>query len=305
MDANDHQGAFVLSLHGPGKIGLDTFRARKSWFFFGDTIVCLGTGIRNEIADHETGTTLFQDHWLPPGNKSTPFYWQSGESMDDFPLVKQVSLAQPLWLISRQSLGFYLYPGQQLMLRRSEQRNPSSDGKQQTTGKFTTAWLSHGQTPRDASYRYILRLGATPAGMAAFADSMATDSPIAILQQDDDAHVVAAVAGGSEGSVIFKADAVVKSGVIAAASRPCVVWCQRSGDTLALSVADPDLNLAGSDKDPNQWGYSLPSTVVLTLRGTWRAPDGDNLTMSSPVEGHTTLSVRCQNGATTTATLRQ
>ena len=39
------------------------FPCRKSWFFFGDTVVCLGSGIQNAVADDETGTTLFQDAW--------------------------------------------------------------------------------------------------------------------------------------------------------------------------------------------------------------------------------------------------
>ena len=146
VDAPNGTGVFVLSLHGPKKIGLDSFYARKSWFFFGDTILCLGTGIRNTVSDHETGTTLFQECWRQPdakGKTGTPLYWNAAASLNQFPLEKQEQLISPQWLINRQGVGFYLYAGQQLNVRRSEQRCPASDGKE-TAGKFTTAWLSHG-----------------------------------------------------------------------------------------------------------------------------------------------------------------
>ena len=165
VDAPSGAGVFVLSLHGPRKIGLDSFHARKTWFFFGDTIVCLGSGIGNSFTDHETGTTLFQDVWRQSdakGRTSTPLYWNAAVSLDTFPIEKREALAAPQWLINRQGVGFYLYPGQQLAIRRSEQHSPSSDGKMETTGKFTAAWLAHGKAPQNASYRYLMRMRHPP-----------------------------------------------------------------------------------------------------------------------------------------------
>ncbi|MCH5719536.1 polysaccharide lyase family 8 super-sandwich domain-containing protein [Niabella hibiscisoli] len=38
----------------------NSFRARKSWFFIDDEIICLGSGIRNSDSRYNTVTTLFQ-----------------------------------------------------------------------------------------------------------------------------------------------------------------------------------------------------------------------------------------------------
>jgi len=306
VDAPGGAGVFVLSLHGPGKIGLDSFHARKSWFFFGDTIVCLGSGITNSLADQETGTTLFQDSWRPPdakGTTTTPLYWNAAASLNTFPLEKQEQLAAPQWLISRQGAGYYLYPGQELAIRRSEQHAPSSDGKTQTAGKFTTIWLSHGHAPQNASYRYLMRIGATPQTMAALAESMGPNAPYEIRQQDDSAHIVTSKTDGTTGFVIFKANSPLHDDTVTSASQPCVLTTCRSGADMVLSIADPDLNFIDHDKAPNQWGYSQPSTIVVALRGRWRTDTSATAAVTDPEPKATAITIRCQNGLTSSVKL--
>lgn len=306
VDAPNGTGVFVLSLHGPKKIGLDSFYARKTWFFFGDTILCVGSGIHNTIADHETGTTLFQDFWRQPdakGKTTTPLYWNAATSLNDFPLEKREQLTSPQWLIDRQGIGVYLYPGQQLNIRRSEQHSPASDGKKETSGKFTTGWLSHGSAPQNASYRYLMRVGATPETMAALSKSMSQSAPYEICQHDDNAHIVASKSDAAKGYVIFKADAVLRGGDVTSVSRPCVITTSRPGAGMVLSVADPDLNFIDNDKAPTQWGYSQPSTIVIMLDGRWRIDDDSTVAVTYPKPGETAIAVRCKDGLTSSVTL--
>ena len=306
VDAPNGAGVFVLSLHGPKKIGLDSFYARKTWFCFGDTILCLGSGIRATVTDRETGTTLFQEVWRQPdakGKTTTPLYLNTGTSLNQFPLEKQERLAAPQWLINRQGVGFYLYQGQQLNLRRSEQRAPSSDGKKETSGKFTTAWLSHGTAPQNASYRYLMRIGATPEAMADLAVAMRQNAPYEILQADAVAHIVASKADATKGYVVFTAQAPLHGDAVTSVSRPCVLTTLRTGADLVLSVADPDLNFIDNDKAPNQWGYSQPSTIVITLHGRWKTAAGSTAVIAYPRPGQTALTLRCQNGLTSTLKL--
>ena len=305
VDAPNGTGVFVLSLHGPRKIGLDSFYARKTWFFFGDTILCLGSGIRNTISDHETGTTLFQDAWRQPdakGKTTTPLYLNAATSLNTFPFEKQEQLASPQWVINRQGIGFYLYPGQQLNIRRSEQNSPASDGKRRPSGKFTTAWLSHGPAPQNASYRYLMRIGATPEVMAALSESMSQNAPYEIRQQDDTAHIVVSKSDATTGYVIFKADAPLSGNGVASVSKPCVITTHRQGADMVLSIADPDLNFIDKDKAPTQWGYSQPSTIIITLHGRWKT---DNLAaaIAYPKLGDTEITIRCKDGLTSSIKL--
>jgi chondroitin-sulfate-ABC endolyase/exolyase len=306
VDAPNGAGVFVLSLHGPKKIGLDSLYARKSWFFFGDTILCLGTGIRNTVSDHETGTTLFQDFWRQPdakGKSTTPLYWNAATSLNQFPLEKQEQLTSPQWLINRQGIGFYLYSGQQLNIRRFEQHSPASDGKKETSGKFTTTWLSHGKAPQNASYRYVMRVGTTPEAMAAFSESMSRNAPYEIHQQNDTADIVASKPDSTAGYVIFKADATLSGNEVASVSKPCVITTHRAGADMVLSVADPDLNFIDKDRDSHQWGYSQPSSITVTLHGRW-GTDNSAAAIACPKPGDTGITIQCKDGVTSSIKLR-
>ncbi len=268
-------------------------------------ILCLGSGIRNTVSDHETGTTLFQDVWRQPdakGKITTPLYWNAATSLNQFPLERQEQLASPQWLINRQGIGVYLYSGQQLNIRRSEQRCPASDGKKETSGKFTTAWLSHGKAPENTSYRYLMRVGTTPEARAALSESMSRNSPYEIRQQDDTAHIVASKADATSGYVIFKADTTPSGNEVASVSRPCVINTYRPGADMVLSIADPDLKFIDNDKDSRQWGYSQPSIITITLHGRWGSDDSA-AAIAYPKAGHTEITIRCKDGLTSSIKL--
>ena len=166
VDAPNGAGVFVLSLHGPKKIGLDSFYARKTWFFFGDTILCLGSGIRNTVFRprnrHDALSGFLASARRQGKNHHAVFLERRREpqpvSARKAGTARLAALAdQP----PRQS-GSTSIRGSNSTSAAARQRCPSSDGKKETAGKFTTAWLSHGNAPQNASYRYLMRVGATP-----------------------------------------------------------------------------------------------------------------------------------------------
>ena len=53
-------GIYVFPFTGHDKYGLESFSGKKSWFFAGDKVVCLGSDISSDIAEHNVETTLFQ-----------------------------------------------------------------------------------------------------------------------------------------------------------------------------------------------------------------------------------------------------
>ena len=307
VDAPNGSGVFVLSLHGPKKVGLDSFHAEKSWFFFGDTVVCLGSGIQSAVPGCETTTTLIQDAWRQPngkGNTTTPVFLNDAVGLNAFPLDKKGATTSAPWLLNRQNVGFYLYPGQQLVIRRGEQTSPDSFNKKQTVGKFTTVWLSHGVAPKHASYRYLMKIGTTPESMAALAGRMAKDAPYKILRQDDAAHIVLSKVDATTGYVVFKAYTATTTSEVTAVSRPCVLVTHRAGAGMTLSVADPDLNLVDNDKpDVELLGYSQSSTIVITLHGRWETAADSTVAVTYPEPGKTAIAIACQNGLTSSLEL--
>ena len=293
---DDSCGIFVLNLQGPSKIGLESFRARKSWFFFGNTIICLGTGIENKIGGAETVTTLFQD---PSNVKNPAALLLADRALTGFPMERQIPLNGPFWLINRQSTGYYLFPGQDLKLRRSLQECPSGDSKKVTSGAFVTAWLSHGQAPHDASYRYLMRLDATTEGMEHLAATMATNqSPYQVLRQDGEVHAVRSIPDGCTSYAFFRGGVDMKEGILCSISRACLVSLRQTREGIFLSVADPDLNLSDKNKTAVDWGYSQESKVELVLEGNWKIECGSGVGIANSDGLRTSISITCIDGLT-------
>ena len=59
LSQQKENGNFGMKLHEHDKYN-GTHRARKSFHFIGETIVCLGSDIENANAEYPTETTIFQ-----------------------------------------------------------------------------------------------------------------------------------------------------------------------------------------------------------------------------------------------------
>lgn len=293
VDAPDGNGVFVLDLDGPKACGLENFKAKKTWFCFGDTVVCLGSSITDSHAESETQTTLFQNQI--PNSKMAPTFVNETSGISDLPFKKDQTAST--WLVDSISTGYYTFDNQDLQIRRQTQicRDPSD--KRDAKGVFELAWLSHGKAPTDASYRYLMRPMTTPAKMAEFAKEMQTQAPIEILRQDDDAHIVRSRADDSTGYVLYNAALPLADGILLSASKPCVILLRHSADALHCSIADPDLRLP-YDPEHKFWGYSQPSTITLTFHGKWKGQGA-----FYPNYNETKITLRCNDGLTTTVKL--
>ena len=139
--------------------------------------------------------------------------------------------------------------------------------------------------------------------MDALARSMERNAPYEIRQQDETAHIVASKPDATTGYVIFKADVALKGDGVASASRPCVITTHRPGAAMVLSIADPDLNFVDNDKSFTNWGYSQPSTCIITLHSRWKTDGKTDATVAYPNPSDTEVIVRCKDGLTTSIKL--
>ena len=262
--ALDGQGVFALSLHGSQKQGLDSFRARKSWFSFDDTIVCVGSHIGNQIGDAATVTTISQDFLAKP-DETTIFDGRPAAELDR---TWELADAKPTWFLDGRGAGYYVPAGQRLRLRRAWQIAPDAENKKQTKGCYATAWLDHGMSPDGARYMYALRPSADAPQMGQFAQAMdSTEPPFRLLPSPESVHAVASREVGMVGAVLWEPASGIKLGPLQAADTPCTVLLKRTGQGWTLAIADPDLRLidSGPGTSDNDWGYSQPSRIRLRL----------------------------------------
>jgi chondroitin-sulfate-ABC endolyase/exolyase len=297
------QGLFAMALNQPMP-GQKTLAGRKSWFFSDDRVLCLGSDISCDETAYPTQTTLCQRRLSGAAGGFAPTTLD-GADFAGFPEQRALDPAQPHWFLDVQQTGYYVPAGQAATVARRHQVSRNYCDQGDTEGDFLTAWLDHGPAPRAAGYEYMLVVRATPEAMR----QVAAAPPYRVLQRDQAAHIVWDTIGRRWGCVLFAAQELAAHAVgderlpIKAADRPCLVMAEAMPDgRLALSVADPDLNLVD--------GVSQPRALRVTVRGTWRvlaakgvlcawelpaATDDVRVVSASPAE--TVIEIICRHDA--------
>jgi len=265
---------FLGGVHGPGGVGCfamklhDTsfdpsFRATKSWFFFGDTLVCLGSDIACDDASHPVQTTLFQAH-LP--EREHPMH-VNGQAVTDLPW--QLESRDALALVDPYDIGYLVPAGQNVTVQRARQAGRDIRNSGDAEGDYATALLDHGPAPGGAGYEYAILMRATPEAAGAFA----AEPPYRLLQRDAVAHIVEHPGRGVISYALFTAGREIEHGPLLRADTPiaATAWIEDEA-RLTLRIADPDLRLPRkanmgflTARDVEQ--QARPHTVQLLLRG--------------------------------------
>ncbi len=299
------QGVFAMIVNETIMPEKHALRGRKSWFFNDDQIVCLGSDIACAETEYPTHTTLCQKALTPDGPGKFLPTLLDGTRFSAFPWAQALDKSEPHWFLDVQQTGYYLPPGQNAAMARQHQVSRDVNDWHATEGNFLTAWIDHGKAPWGAGYEYMLVVRATPEAMR----RIVAEPPYRVLQRDQAAHIVRHSASGRWGGAFFAAQAVAPPAAgaealpVKAVDRPCLIMAAAVRDgRLALSAADPDLNLES--------GVSRARPLRITLRGRWRLlkatgtvcawplPEAPgNVRIVSADAADTILEIACRHGA--------
>lgn len=278
-----------------------TFVWRKSWFCFGNEIICLGSDIANNDASNSTATTLLQGKLATP---STPLTLD-GAAITAFPHDSTANGGSAHWLLDAFGTGYLVQPGANVRITRSTQSAANETGTgSPTTGDFATAWLDHGTAPAGAAYEYAVFPGTDATAMAAASSQHASSAtkPYEIVQRDTGAHVVKWKADGKTGYSIFTTTALPaatkNAGLLTAVERPCLVMTQLGTSADAwITLVDPDLNFTNAEASYGVPDASVARTLDFTVNGTWTPdPALTGVSLVSSTATTTTLRVTTQHG---------
>lgn len=308
------QGCFGMKLHGHAKYD-GSLRARKSWFFFEDRILCLGSGVEDGRKQYETVTTLYQ-HWL--GEEA---------SAENDMVFTEYSGDASLRLRDPSGNVYFVPAGQRVTVARGMQESRTQDTGEPAFARYEKAWISHGKAPCKEGYEYMIRIRpeGSSRGMQASGTGVPEDGDrngCRILQKDNFLHAVCDEETGIYAYVFFEACSVPEEGggVVQKTDIPCLVMERRQGEELRVSFCDPDLRLyEGQEPDQldgngNQKEVSLYSRSWLKnesigkwgsviLKGCWR-PVGEAAEVQVRIKGgETELSFLGKDGAVREVTL--
>lgn len=211
--------------------------AKKSWFFFGDEIICLGSDIN--ASDDRTIETIVENAALNDAGdnaftvndavKPAQLGWS-----EDLAATRSAHLAGSM---PGSDMGFYFPQPTDLKALREKREATWNviyriNDITPVSRNYLTMLIDHGKSPKAASYAYVILPGASSAQTKTYADK----PPVEVLANTADVHAVrhrtlnlTGVQFWTPGSKI----AGIKAG------EKCAVLVEESGSKIVISISDP------------------------------------------------------------------
>lgn len=297
MERNDSRFPGVSSLEGRNGCLAFTYvekdrknfcagaTATKSVFCFDNRIVHIGTGITNK-SQYPTETTLYQLALVDRTEEVDINEIYSGA----FPYSYKVSDHGQVVLTDTKKNIYIIKDGYGLTVEKKTQTSPSDEMKDPGTGDFITAYLSHGVSPVEASYEYMLLV--RPSGKEL--KSYSKKAPYSVIQADNAAHVVKDTPTGITAYIIYKEYYGASTLLNTADAETIVMERMREDGTVVMSICTPDLGITEKTYTTSQSSQVIKKTVV--LNGEF-ALAGDNKDVEISVAGgKTTITASCCHG---------
>ncbi len=264
----DRTGIFGMILNEP--FFDNDLKARKSVTMLGDRLVALGSGIQSANTTHPTETTLFQVALTSPD--SPQYIGSTGTPVTGLDRSGVVPANNGFWIQDPVGTGYWVAPGNLLRWHRKTQASRHNKTRAPTEGDFATAWLHHGNAPRDADYHFTVIPGATTDQLDAFSTRMSSPetAPYAVLAHSTALHAVRDNTRETVYISAFEAGGITGLPLLKEVSDPVLIVLEPSGDNLHISLSNPDLK-------PTSEGHILTPNHIL-LEGLWEpAIDGEFL----------------------------
>ena len=297
---NTEAAMYSMKLHEHDKYN-GSLRARKSYFAFGNRIVCIGDGLENTLEGTELHTTLFQNSISECEETS-------------FKLTGEMSVIE-----DRNGTAYFIKDSD-ICVRKGLQHSYHEETDAPTQGYFEKAYINHGSICGQGiegcndRYEYLAVIKAT----AKQIESYSSATPYTVLKADATAHIVKDLESDITGCAAFETTAIDE--LILQVS-PSVLMYRKTEEELNISVSNPDLALYtgesdeifdenGKRKERSVYGRSwvanpAHSTMVeIILKGNWKVKENTPLNISYE-SGNTRITIDTRESRTETLKLVQ
>jgi len=305
LSLQNKQGIFAMKLHENAKYN-GSLHARKSYFFFDNRVVALGSGICSDLPEKPVNTTLFQVYLPKPENAINV----NGKEITEFPYTNRMEKGMK-YLSDGLNNYFFIKQGN-VQVSKSLQKSFDQETEEPTQNNFALATIDHGAAPKNANYEYMVLVQPTAAEVQT--TLKASQTLYTVLEQDSIAHIVSDKATNTVGYVLFEAGKLKIQTEVIYANLPCMIMTSKfKPNRLAISICDPDLhfydgksveNLDSTGKPIERSVYSMSwinnasavSVIEVQLNGKWKiVGQSDYVRVKSVDNEITTLTVKCQH----------
>lgn len=235
--------------------------AKKSWFFFDNDIVCLGSGIRCE-RNNPLETIVNQ---RPLDQADAPLYVNGRKQEHTVGWKLRSGDVRSAWC---DSIGYTFPSGGTVLIDRSLQegtwKNLNGPANTDTTvykTPYITLAMPH-QTPiSDGRYAYTIHLNAAQEDMKTLVETL----PYKVIQHDATVHAVAHTPTQSQGMVFWQAGSCGSFRV----DRPCIIYAAQNDKIHTIALSEPT---HGEDAVTVVYNRKLkalavPEAVTVTTQG--------------------------------------
>ena len=190
-----------------------------------------------------------------------------------------------------QKVIYIIRNGYGLVVEKKAQVSPHDTKKKADgRGNFVTAYIDHGVAPKEASYEYLMVIGASSKEESKYMKKL----PYKVLQADNAAHVVKDEITGITAYISYKGYSSSAT-VLASAPKEVIVMERKKEDgSLVMSVCTPDLGITQKGYTTAQQSQPLMKEVVLT--GTWNLQNTADNVSARHEGGNTVISANCHHG---------
>jgi len=206
--------------------------AKKSWFFFDDEIVALGTDISSTDTENNLLTNLEQSIL----NGNVTYNDASGKAV----LTEESTYSSDgIRWVQHGNIG-YVFPELQSVTVSNKAQTGNARRKGDTSYPYYTEnifslYIDHGKGVTDGSYSYIV----VPGKSVDDIESYAADSPVNILRNDENIQAVFHKNLRIAQIVFRTAGSLNVYGYTVSVDKPCVVMIDFSGESIKTYVQNP------------------------------------------------------------------
>ena len=267
-------------------------RALKSYFMFGDEIVCLGSGINDKDSNFITETTVenrklndtASNQITLNGNKLelTPVNVNVAEIVKGEGLgtgaasMEGKALENPKWVqlegnVEGDRVGFY-FPKESGQLKARIAASTGNWGNINLTAtkdvvkNYFELWFDHGKNPQNAEYSYVILPGKTSEEMKEYEKN----PNVEILAITDEVQAVGYKNKSVIGANFWQDKAASVSGI--SSDKKASIIVKQSGDVVEIGVSDPTMKNLGTievdiDKEFGEVISADPNVTVAANNG--------------------------------------